>query len=220
MGKAPSNSSLDASVIDGGSLFDAVHFLEERLSRESVTLNYSNLRNVLDSFRAQSKWRPSSINTVLLSADPSSDRQARFHTMLKRSGFDPDVSHYRESFVSVPPGRSPQETGKPIVSFSARIAYIAGLMARYPDPHFLVVTHSFELFAPLTDLVRRVPNGRVGIAYFWSLMDHRWKTAGLLDEKSPIKFFDLDPHSDDLMGIDPMSHTEESTDPRSGLSRF
>jgi hypothetical protein len=115
-------------------------------------------------------------------------------------------------------------TGKPIVSFAPRIAYIAGLFARHPDPHFMVVCHSFELYGPLMDLARRISAGKVGLAYFGSLLDYRWKAAGLFersDEGAPhIHFFDLDPFGKELIGVDLSGGPSGTSDVRSGLSRF
>jgi hypothetical protein len=218
---AKSTSSLDSTTVDAASLFDASEVIAERVARNKITIDYTKLRECLDSLRDNAKWRPASLNTILLSIDPTSEGQQRFQNMLRHSGFEPDVIHYRDTFVSVPPGRSPNDTnGKPLVSLAPRIAYIAGLMARYPDPQFLVVSHSFELCGPLADLSRRVPNGKVGIAYFGSLLDYRWKAAGLLDGKLDVKFFDLDPHGSILLGVDLAGHSSAAADVRSGLSRF
>lgn len=214
-------SSLDPTVVDAASLFDASEVIAERVGRTRVTLDYGKLRDTLDTLRDQQGWREAELNTILLSIDPNSEGQQRFQNMLRHSGFEPDVIHFRDTFVSVPPGRSPNEmSGKSIVSLSPRIAYIAGLMARYPDPHFLVVSHSFELYGPLTDLAYRVPDGRVGIAYFASLMDYRWKAAGLFDGRLKVEFLDLDPYSDELMGIDLSARPKAASDLRDGLSRF
>jgi len=214
-------SSLDPTIVDAASLFDASEIIAERAGRSKITIDYSKLRECLDSLRAEHGWRRSSLNTILLSIDPSSEGQQRFQSMLRHAGFEPDVLHFRDTFVSVPPGRSPNEmSGKPIVSLAPRIAYIAGLMSRYTDPQFLVVSHSFGLYGPLTDLCSRVANGKVGIAYFGSLLDYRWKAAGLFDGKLDIEFFDLDPFGDELMGVDLGARPSAANETRSGLSRF
>lgn len=214
-------SRFDPTIVDAASLFDACEVIAERIGRSKVTIDYNKLREILDSLRDECEWRPASLNTILLSVDPSSEGQQRFQAMLRHAGFEPDTIHFRDSFVSVPPGRSPSEMNvKSIVSLAPRIAYIAGLMARHADSHFLVVSHSFELFGPLTDLSKRVENGRVGVAYFSSLMDYRWKAAGLFDGKLDLKFFDLDQHGEDLLGIDLGGRPSASPDAHAGLSRF
>ena len=217
----PKQKSIDPTIVDAASLFDASEVIAERAARSKVTIDYSKLRKRLDALRGQSGWRLAQPNTIILSIDPNSEGQRRFQEMLHHSGFEIDVIHFRDTFVSVPPGRSPNEmTGKPIVSLATRMGYVAGLMARFDDPHLLLVSHSFELFGPLTDLKRRNTNSKVGIAYFGSLLDYRWKLAGLLDEKLDIEFFDLDPYSDELLGVDFASRASPAPDARTGLSRF
>ncbi len=222
MAKASTSStSLDPTLIDAASLFDASEVIAERAGRAKVTIDYTKLRACLDSLRVEHMWRPATLNTILLSIDPNSEGQQRFQSMLRHAGFEPDVVHYRDTYVSVPPGRSPNEmSGKPVVSLAPRIAYIAGLMSRHPAAHFLVVAHSFELFGPLSDLRHRMPEGKVAIAYFASLLDYRWKAAGLFDGKVDIEFFDLDPFGDELLGVDLESGPSSTREARSAFSRF
>jgi hypothetical protein len=219
---ARSRNSIDPTIVDAASLFDASEVIAERVGRSKVTIDYTKLRECLDRLRAEHGWRLGSPNTILLSIDPNSEGQQRFQSMLRHSGFEVDLIHFRDTFVSTPPGRSPSEmTGKSIVSLAARISYIAGLMARHSDPQFLVVSHSFELYGPLTDLSHRIENGRFGIAYFGSLIDFRWKVAGLLDDKiDGVEFFDLDPYGDELMGIELTGRPSAASDARAGLSRY
>ena len=217
---------LDPTLVDAASLFDACDVTAERLDRSKITLDYSKLRERLDTLRRNAGWRPASLNSILLSIDPSSEGQQRFQAMLRHSGYEVDVLHYRDTWVSLPPGRSPSgdKTGKPIVSLAPRIAYIAGLLARHPASQLLVVCHSFELYGPLTDLARRMSNGRVGLAYFGSLLDYRWKTTGLLnagaEKERQMEFFDLDPYGNELLGVDLTGAPSTSVDARAGLSRF
>ena len=219
MGKRP--TAFDATVFDGASLFDAAEAISERFGRSRITVEYSKLRQRLDAFRADAGWRPATVNSVILSIDPRSEGQQRFEAMLRHSGFEPDVLYYRDAFVSLPPGRSPNDGGpRSPVSVAARVAYIAGLMARYPATQFIVVTHSFELHGPLTDLAQRNAEGKVGLAYFASLLDFRWRLAGLLDGNLGITFFDLDPYGQELVGIDLVGKEHEPGDSRLGLSRF
>ena len=130
--------------MDGASLFDAGKALAELFGLSAVSIDYAKLRERLDDWRVRQGWRPGSPNTILLSIDPTSEGQQRFERMLHHSGYEVDNIHFRDTFVSLPPGRSVSETaGKPIKSLAPRIAYIAGLMASYDSPQFLVVsTHS------------------------------------------------------------------------------
>jgi hypothetical protein len=204
MGRVRS-TSIDVTIVDGASLFDATETIAERTGRSRVTVDYTNLKQRLDVERRQVGWRPASETRIMLSVDPNSEGQQRFKAMLTHSGFQPHEVNFREAFVSLPPGRSPSEsTTKSLVSLSSRIAYIAGLMAHQSDPHFLVVSHCFELYSPLQNLAKRVKDngGRVGLAYFRRLLDFRWEDAGLLDGKLEIKFIDLDKFGRELLGID------------------
>ncbi len=60
------------------------------------------------------------------------------------------------------------------------------------------------------------------MAYFGSLLDYRWKAAGLLDENKNggVKFFDLDPYGRELLGVDLGGAPGVAGDIRAGLSRF
>jgi hypothetical protein len=221
--RAPQRA-LDATVVDAASLFDAGEFLSEQFSRR-VTVDYPRLKELLDRLRLNEGWRPADRTTILVSWDPNSEGQRKFHGMLQHADYETDVSHYRDSFASLPPGRTPGEfsNSKPLKSFAARLAYISGLMARYPESHFLVVTHSFELFSPLTDLARRFAeggHGKAGIAYFGTLMDYRWKSAGLFEQDSPIKFFDLDKYGQELVGFELLRREQGGRESQAGLSRF
>jgi hypothetical protein len=220
---AKSQSPQNVTVFDGASLHGAAEVLSERFGRR-LTVDYAKLKLQADAIRSSAGWQQAAISAILLSIDPGSEGQQRFQTMLRHAGFEPDVSHYRDAFVSLPPGRSPTEaSGKSIVSFAARIAYITGLMVRHPEPQFLVVSHSFELCGPLSDLAQRIPAAKVGVAYFASLIDFRWKAAGLLDGKDgklPVKFFDLDEHGEDLLGVDLAGRSAVAFDAKGGLSRF
>lgn len=214
-------SSLDPTILDGSSLFEACETTAERFGRDRITLDYARLHERLEALRKEAGWRESKLNTILLAMDPNSEGQQRFQSMVRHSGFEPHVVYYRDAFVSLPPGRSPSEiTSKPMISLAARVAYIVGLMARHPDPHLLVATHSFELCGPLVDLKQRVPDGRVGLAYFGSLLDYRWRAAGLTDGELGVEFFDLDPFARDLLGVDLGGKMSRPADDTAGLSRF
>ncbi|MGO8753356.1 MAG: hypothetical protein ACLQNE_46055 [Thermoguttaceae bacterium] len=218
------SSSSDPSLnsIDGISLHGAQELLSERYARNRVSIDYTRLIATLNHFREEEGWKPATTTTMHLSADPSSEGSQRFQTMLRHAGIELDVIHYRDTFVSLPPGRSPAESSsKPISSFASRLTYVAGLMARFPDSQLLIVSHAFELCGPLVDLARRLSGGRVGIAYFASLLDYRWRLAGLLDGKlQNVDFCDLDPYGKDLVGIDLVGQAPPGTDIRNGLSRF
>jgi hypothetical protein len=218
------NNSPSINLIDGGSLFDGLEAIRLRYDREKITLDYGKLLRVLAAERSNRGWRPATSSTVMVSTDPSSEGQGRFHTMLARSGFEVDAVHFRHAFASLPAGRSPGDGSvRAWVSFSARLAYVAGLMAREVEPHVLFVSHSFELYGPLLDLAERVKarGGRVGLAFFTSLLDFRWESNGLLLGKLPIEFLDLGPHEEDVLGVTLGGWSaREVPQARGGLSKF
>lgn len=209
------------TLIDGSSLFEAAECIGDRFGRQKITIDYSNLHNRLESFRKEAGWRPSTLSSIVLSIDPASEGQQRFQQMLKHSGFEPDVVYYRDAFASLPPGRSPVDSSiKSPVSLASRLAYISGLMAREPSSELLIVTHAYELHGPLVDLSERLTNGNVGVAYFSSLVDYRWKLAGLIENKLSIQFFDLDDYGKELVEVDLVGKTSEQHSMASGLKRF
>ena len=211
----------DITLADGASLFDACESIAARLDLSRVTLNYAKLKERLDSIRREAKWPPATLTAILLSVDPQSEGQSRFQSMLRHAGFDPDIVHFRDAFVSLPPGRSPSEmTMKSTVSLAARLSYIAGLMAGHPLAHFMVVSHSYELHAPLLDLAGRLPKGKVGLAYFGSLLDYRWRSSGIFDKNLGFRFFDLDEHSDELLGVNLVMRKDDSASVPSVLGRI
>ncbi len=80
---------------------------------------------------------------------------------------------------------------------ASRITYLAGLLSRSKDSQLLVVSHAYELFTPLHDLANRLSDaGHVGLAYFGSLLDHRYRQTGILESHNVdrLEFFDLDPY--------------------------
>lgn len=221
----PRNSSVHPTIVDAASLFDACDFFAGRSGKGRISVNYAELKSVLDQYRLDQGWPASTINNALLSIDPESEGQQRFNTMLDRAGFEPDAVYFRDNFVSLPPGRTPNNSDeghivKPIVSMASRITYIAGLLAHRLDTHLLVVSHGFELYGPLLDLSHRLTKGKVGLAYFGSLLDYRWKAAGLFEPGFELSFCDLDQYAPDLLGIDLSHRAGASGDARAGLSRF
>ncbi len=221
-------SITSATLLDGLSLFDTSEFIAQRHGVARAKFDHAKLKIRLDEIRRAAGWRPAETSVMLLSVDPESEGQQRFQASLQRAGFETDLCHYRESFVSLPPGRSPHESSrgfaeksdKPLASLATRIAFIIGLMARHEETNLLVVSHAFELCAPLVNLAKRVPKGRVGIAYFASLLDARWRPAGLFDARLPLKFFDLEPFGDELMGIDFTGHANAEGGDDTALNQF
>jgi hypothetical protein len=155
------------------------------------------------------------MDLAIVSVDPKSDMQGRFIAALERFGYTVDPVDFRHAFVSMPPGRHPGDDGeRSVISVASRISFLAGLLARSNDAQLLVVTHSFEVFPALQELARRTPNGRVGIAYFSSLIDFRFRSTGLLDNKplqGGVQFYDLEDALPELFGGAPVSASERQS---------
>lgn len=204
-----------ANVLDGPSLFQAAsEGMPGRFGTERLSVNYAQLHAALVKWRADAGWEPAELNTLLLAVDPGSTGQQKFRRVLPSIGYVPNDINYREAYVSLPPGRRVADAGvPPITTMAADIAYIAGVATSYQSVQLLVATHCFEVQRPLSLLAKRVQGARVGIAYFEGLLDPRWRTAGLLDGTLGIEFFDLTPHSREIVGVDLASL------PRAGKSR-
>lgn len=219
MNELPPSTSRYVTVVDDASLFHAAHVIGERFGR-TIGIDYPRLHKRLQELRQQTGWHPSTINSVVLSVDPSSEGQELFQSMLRRSGFEPDVVCFRDAHASPAPGRNSYVSVKSPISLASRIAYIAGLMAGYPTSEFLVVSHSFELYGPLVDLAKRMEFGRVGLAYFGSLLDYRWRSAGLMEKKLGIDYFDLDKFGQEIVGVDLVGRMASEFRAHSGLKQF
>ncbi len=226
--KSPQNVNL----VDCNSLLEAGDSIAaaERLDR--VQIEYSKLRALLISERTKKQWAQTDVSIALVSANEESEGQQRFTTMLTRSGFETDVSSYRDNYVSLPAGRKPADfydqnkdkRERPLVSLAPRITYALGLLARYSEPQVIIVSHAFELYWPMLNFAQRNERARVGLAFFGSLLDYRWKQGGLFDSENPIEFFDLDDHSAELLGgidLSGRARSQVAASPSgSGLSRL
>lgn len=174
------------NVVDCPSLFGAADVLAEREGVQRLTFDYQALKDHLVEVRTRERWPRATLDLALVSIDLHSESQGRFVAALERLGFTIDRIDFRDAFVSLPPGRLVRERDsneRSVISMSSRIAYLGGLLARYENADMLVVSHAFELYAPFTDLARRLSSGRVGLAYFSSLVDFRYRLAGFLDQK-------------------------------------
>lgn len=200
------------SVVDCPSLFASTEVVAKRFDQKRATIDYSVLHRRVASIRNQDGWSPAEMDLAIVSVDPKSDNQGRFTAALERIGYTIDAVDFRHAFVSMPPGRLPGEDGdRSIISVAPRITYLAGLLARSPEAQLLVVSHSFEIFAALQDLARRANKGRVGIAYFSSLIDFRFRATGLLDPRPAVggvRFYDLEDSLPELFGGTAISTTD------------
>lgn len=203
------------SVYDCPSLFASTEAIAKRFDQQRATLDYNALHRQIADIRSRDGWGPAEMDLAIVSVDPKSENQGRFIAALDRIGYTIDRVDFRQAFVSMPPGRLPGEDGeRSIISVAPRITYLAGLLARSPDAQLLVVSHSFEVFAALQDLARRANRGRVGIAYFSSLIDFRFRATGLLDPRPPVggvRFYDLEESLPELFGGAAVSTTDRQS---------
>ena len=221
---------VDVTLVDASSLFEAGAALAEfSADKQRRPAQYDVLRNCLDRFRREAGWPNASTYLALAAVDPANPQQQRFVDAVRHAGFEVDVVPYRDTFPSLPPGVSPSAMSRrdpdnrPTPSFAARIAYIAGLLARHEDASLVAVSHAFELHGPFLDLSQRLRGRRIGFAYFRSLLDYRWQRSEILNADRSgdgPKFFDLDPYSQEIFGVNIDTRTSTTTEARAGFSRF
>lgn len=211
-------------IVDGTSVFAACEHLSQR-SGKKLTVDYEMLGKWLRIEAQDSGWslsHPAKL-TIVVAISPESEGQQRFVGILEKFGFETDVVDYRDTYVSLPPGRTVAESNdRPITSVASRISYIMGILSRHDDLHLMVCSHAFELWAPLQDLSSRCRHGRVSFCFFRSLLELRWNQTGVLQSPSStsVPFVDLERHADDILGID-LTRPERGGSPeRSGLSKF
>jgi hypothetical protein len=198
------------NLVDCSSLLEAGDAIAAAQQLERVQVEYPKLLDRLVEERSRNQWAPADVSIALVSANEESEGQQRFTQMLKKSGFETDVSSYRDNYVSLPSGRKPTEfydqgkekRARPLVSLASRLSYALGLLARHPEPQVVIVSHAFELHWPMLNFVLRNERARVGLAFFGDLLDYRWKQAGLFEEsqRPKIEFFNLEERSSELLG--------------------
>jgi hypothetical protein len=105
---------------------------------------------------------------------------------------------YRHAYVTSPA----DEQEKMPQSLSHWLAYMCGLVASSTGRSVVAVSTAFELAGPLSDFATRNSGGRAVLAFFQRFLNKRWKDTGLLDNRLPIEFANLDRHSIDLLGVD------------------
>jgi hypothetical protein len=214
----------DVTLLDASSLFHAGEALAE-ISNEKQRLapRYDALRRCLDRARAERGWPNANVHLALVGIDRANQQQQRFVEAVRHAGFDVDTVDFRETFPSNPPSLTRREAeGRVTPCFSTRIAYISGLLARHIEASLLVVGHGFELYAPLLDLSFRL-NGRVGLAYFKTLLEYRWQRVDAISNpngETSLTFVDLDPYCKDIFGIDLDIRSGNSREVQAGLNRF
>ena len=212
------------TMVDTASLFHAGEAIAiESGSEKRLSPRYDVLLRKLCEFRSLKGWPKADLNLALAAIDRGNPQQQRFVEALRRAGFDVDAVDFRDTFPSVPPSLSRKDEGRPAPSFSARIAYIAGLLARHPEGSLLIVTHAVELLPLLSDLTGRLKGGRVAVAYFDCLLESRWRRLKEMQLGEPglvPELYDLDEAMQEIFGVDVFTTTDSATEVRAGLNRF
>ena len=180
------------TLVDTASLFHAGAAIAAEFGGEKrLAPRYDALRRCLEKFRTDAGWPKANVSLALAAIDRSNLQQQRFIEALQRAGFAVWTRSTSAMFPSPPPSisRSEQE-GHPAPSFAARIAYIAGLLARHSEGSLLVVTHSFVIASsprsepPPQRRLRRVPTSAV-------CSNIRWQRLPIVQsgwEKKAVRF--------------------------------
>ncbi len=178
------------SLTDGQSIFSGIPRLSQSFG--SKGLNYNHLRQVIDDQRETAGLGRSQIHVASFSCDPTSSTQQRFQTAVSHAGFKVDPVDYRIATVTTNP--EPIETNaipQRIQSLAPRLSNLIGRLSHRDNLRLLVVSNCFELFDSLNELAER-PNTQVGLAFFSTLLDDRWRRVGLATAGCSIKFIQLD----------------------------
>ena len=226
------------NFVDGTSTHFVCHEMS-KLKGEKVMLDFNALSRCFSELRVEAGWHPRSISMVFLAMDVDNKSQLSYKKALEDAKMNVDITDYRTLLPFLPSGSSAERNqilhplvraaaaggtrgDTPQPSLSARISYAIGLQARHNALELMVLSHDYALCGSLKDLAERNQEEfKVGLVFFRSLLeDPRWKSSGILDSaSSPVKWFDLDPHAPDLLGID-LGGAKHETPKRSGLAQL
>jgi len=224
--KKPASS---LNLVDTNQLFKVTEWARAHAlpgaPEKGPTLSYSELLRSVGEFRKSHGLRTPDASLAFVSMDPTNKSQQKFPEALERMGYAVERLDYRHNYVA-PIGTGSGDvdrTERPsVASLGPQLAYVLGVMtgqatASGPKPEVVLVSGGFEVFGPLSHFVRRT-GGVAVLAFFRRFVDARWITSGLLDPGGPIRFMDLDPHAEALLGVDlaKVSRTATSTD-RGGI---
>lgn len=191
-------------IFDCLSIFDTIENLPRFIADPSklpqtANFDYRACQGVLGNARVQNKFQVAQGTIALATVDPSSEGQSRFIAALARLGILVEAVDFRNASVTT----RLREDGER--NFSAtvgpEIAYVIGLLAGRPSPEVVVVSRVFEVFAPLMDFTTN-RGGKAAIAFFKRFMDPRFGISGLFEQDFPIRFIDLEPFSQELLGLE------------------
>ncbi len=201
-----------ALLVDATSVFAFQQYLKEHDYPVQGNINYGSLLTALGQYFAPDQRAGSGPGRgdrcgfdpmlAFVAINPEHEGQQKFCAYLRGQGFTVDETDFRDAFVF--PKREFQYQ-----RLSTRLTYVAGMLTAPYDKagkpreiaHLVIVTDAFDTYYPLLDYVQN-RKGQVTIAFFRTGMEDRWQRAGLFDDDSPIKFFDLSDNAKAIVGAD------------------
>ena len=200
-------------IFDCQSIFEVVDAIRQFKSIAGTdqpgpapNFNYRDCFDLLKESRESLGWPPAENSLALATIDPESEGQSRFITAISRLEILVEPIDFKNASVTLPLiGDGDRSERRYVRTLAPNIAYVLGLLAgraeeRKSTPSAIVVTRAFELFGALEDFVDR--GGEAAIAFFRRYLDLRFGLAGLFEIDSKVKFIDLEPHSERIVGCD------------------
>lgn len=188
------------AIIDGQYLFAVRNSLKD-IGVSNVKMDYKTLKRLLEKAIIEKiGFRKSEKTIVVCSVYPGSEGQVMFVDSIKALGYDVHAVDYWRTYI-LPPGLtqvSDQSKRNNVYTLSPLISYMIGLLSCRPNPQVIVVSGSFGLCDSLIDFTEN-HNGKAAVIFFQKFLDPRWGIVGFSDK---LRFYDLEQHSEELLGID------------------
>ena len=167
--------------------------------------SYRDCFELLRESRESLGFSPAENCLAFASVDPDSEGQDRFITAISRLDILVEPINFRDASVTLPIREGDKSERHYVRTLAPDITLILGLLLgraeeRKSKPSAIIVTRAFELFRALEFFVDR--GGEAAIAFFRRYMDPRFGLAGLFETSSKIRFIDLEPHSERILGCD------------------
>jgi len=238
------------TIVAGDSFFWAGVVHATSAGIDEVAHLYPELFALQERIRAQWEWKPSDKRVFVAAMDQATNRQGGLIQRAGGAGAIIDAVDYRDYYPGIFPGGltpvSPVNSGKqtemsegpekgsvdgprfrptlaPRLNFllggiAAKLGYAKSDAQASGRAEILVMAHHFELKDALIELTKRGAN--VGIGFYRSLMEPRWEPFGLFGAKSPIRFFDLTPHLEEITTLNQRRRNPSPNSPSSAMSEL
>lgn len=220
-----------------------VRYAQDRaraMGAQDPKMNFEKLRARLESIRVERKLPPADASIAVVARDPASTGQQQLVHNLAEV-FTTIPLDYRHCYVSesevtdgkdqdadavsriataptdenASSGRSAARGRRMPVTLTHWITYMIGYLSAQRDPTVVIVSGAFELEGPLREFVEQ-SHGRAALAYFERMLNKRWIQNGLLEDRLPIEFVNLERYSTELLGTDLFKLVRESQAARQG----